>query len=461
MHFIDLGADQASLALLSSFYTGLYEQQFPDYDERESLENMRNYLQLKAKGWYGRNSYHIVIAFDGSSMVAACVSDYFHLPNTGVIEFLLVSPDSRGRGHGKAMLDEMIRIFHADAVVGGHAQADYVMGEMNDPFLTDPAEDNLDPFERAQIWGRWGFGVLDFPYVQPPLDQDKGVVSNLLLMARPLGYDSVSCVPAQVVKQVVYDYLKWAMRFDEPAAEPNFRNMAAYLERQPNVRWTALQAYTGTSPELPLQCTEILKPEEVNLIRPVYEECFAVKPDLSVGVDEFRRLIEQPPDGVARYHLWALQTHPGATVEGMSSFFSFPWGGFGGYLAFIGSLRGTGRLRLLLAQMEQRMLRDHPGAKGWYIECDPGGVENGIFSHAGFQRLEIDYRQPDLTLRDTSTDLRPLNLFYKPFGRVYSPRRTPSGAELLVAVADIFRAVYGIRRAVEHPAYRHLEKQCS
>ena len=173
MTFLDLNSTAEHRELLRKFYTGLYEEQFPDYNERESLENMEDYLRKKAQGWYGLNNYHIVLGFDADQVVAACIADYFHESNTGVIEFLLVAPLRRSGGLGRRMLEQMVAVFDLDAQRAGYDHAAYVMGEMNDPFVTDPATDNLNPFDRARIWGGWGFGVLNFPYVQPALGEDK------------------------------------------------------------------------------------------------------------------------------------------------------------------------------------------------------------------------------------------------------------------------------------------------
>lgn len=444
---------------LNEFYHGFYVHQFPDENERESMENMHNYLRLKAEGWYGMNNYHIVLAHAGDKLAAACVSDYFHLPNAGVIEFLLVSPEVRGRGCGKAMLDEMIRLFHVDARRTGLLNCDYVMGEMNDPFLTDPAEDNVNPFDRATIWGKWGFGALDFPYVQPALDADKQAVTNLLLMARPLNAPAAKSVPAATVRQVVHDYLKWAMRFDDPTTNAHYQGMAGFLDNRREVSLIQLQAYAGEAPDRPIAVLEVRGAAELEAILPVYRTNFAIKKDLAIDEGEFAQLISAPQQEWFRYHLWGLRAQESVPVEGMASFFAFPWGGFGGYIALDGSLRGTNRLRPLLAMIERQMLKDFPTGKGWFIECDPPGFENQIFEKAGFYRLPIDYRQPDLEAREGATGadhLRSLNLLYKPFGRVYE-QTTPPREELLAAVADIYRAVYLIDRPEETLAFQYLQ----
>ncbi|HET6426717.1 MAG TPA: hypothetical protein VFG20_23695, partial [Planctomycetaceae bacterium] len=59
--FFDLTDAPADAARFDRFIRELYIPGFPDPDERESPENMREYLRLRAAGWYGENNYHIVL----------------------------------------------------------------------------------------------------------------------------------------------------------------------------------------------------------------------------------------------------------------------------------------------------------------------------------------------------------------------------------------------------------------
>ncbi len=92
---IALDASPASISLLEQFYSTIYVDAFPDPNERELLGNMVEYLQRRQAGWFGSNSYHILVAVHENRPVAGVVGDYLHLPNSGVIEFLTVAPELR------------------------------------------------------------------------------------------------------------------------------------------------------------------------------------------------------------------------------------------------------------------------------------------------------------------------------------------------------------------------------
>lgn len=180
--FRELDASPEGQAALRRFYNGLYVGEFPDPDERESLANMARYLELKAQGWYRRNNYHVLVMERGGQTAGAAVFDYLAKPNAGVIEFLFTRPDRRRLGLGRALLDAVAHALQRDARAGARKPLFAIVAEMNDPFRRPETPDNMDPFDRAEIWGKWGFGRLDFPYVQPALARRQRPVC-LALMA--------------------------------------------------------------------------------------------------------------------------------------------------------------------------------------------------------------------------------------------------------------------------------------
>ena len=100
IEFRELSNRDEDFAILERFYRDLYVSEFPDPDERESLANMKEYLRLKAQGWYRDNNYHLLIALDAGRPCGAAISDYLAEANAGAIEFLVVDPLQRGSGLG-------------------------------------------------------------------------------------------------------------------------------------------------------------------------------------------------------------------------------------------------------------------------------------------------------------------------------------------------------------------------
>jgi GNAT superfamily N-acetyltransferase len=445
--------------LLRHFYRELYAHEFPDPNERESLENMERYLELKAQGWYKKNNYHIIISFQDGKPIAGAIADFLATANTGVLEFLVVAPEFREKGIGKALLKATENLLREDARQKLERELDCIVGEMNDPFQTTKAKNNLDPAGRALIWNKWGYGGLDFPYVQPALSDSQQPVCNLLLIAKIFREAWSRSIPSQTVKAIVHEYLRWAMRLETPDDCAEYREMAAFLDRRRGVPVLSLARYLGRDPLKSMDIRDVKSPDEADFaaVMSVYQRSFPASP-LTIQPQEFGEALASVEKFKQsfHYHLWAIRTTPTAPVEGMASFFSFPGAGFGGYVTFEGSLSGTWRTRSLLARMEQQMLQDREpdDVGGWYIETDLA-KKRSPFLRLGFWEVDIEYEQPPLSEQQVSLQIR---LFYKPFGRVYGMPKVKC-SDFLTAIAQIFRVVYRIDPPQQHPSYRKLAAQ--
>jgi hypothetical protein len=326
---------------------------------------------------------------------------------------------------------------------------------MNDPFRGSLADDSMDPFARLRIWSDWGFQKLDFPYVQPALSAEQQPVTSMLLAWKPVAAAGQT-VPADTVKWVVHEYLRWAMRIEHPDRSAEFGAMARYLDPRDAVDLIPLDRYVGHDPARPFLVHEISTAEDEDLpaLRALYRACF---PDRATAVAE--SAIGVGPRGVSRrcadhaYHLWALRGAASGPVAGLVSFFTLPGSGFGGYVALGPPLRGTGRLPLVLARVEAQMLRDGFGATGWYVECGDEAVASLV--RAGFYEVALAYRQPPLSPGGPAPGL---HLLYKSFGRAYEAPKL-EGEKLLEATRQIYRVVYAIDRPEDSDLYWNLARQ--
>jgi GNAT superfamily N-acetyltransferase len=447
----DLGAAPADLDLLRAFYERLYVPAFPDADERESLANIERYLELRSRGWYGANNYRVRVLLDGAEPVGGAIADYLAGPNVGVIEFLVVAPGLRGRDVGRRLFEDVEAALAADARAAGAPGLRAVVAEMNDPFRWSLAHDSMDPFDRLLIWSRWGFSKLDFPYVQPALSTHQRPVPSMLLAWKPLG-EAAGAVAAGLVKHVVHEYVRWAMRIEDPGRSTEFAAMARYLDGHAEVGLVPLDRYVGHDGERPFVVDELATDDpDLDAVRVLYAVHFR---DSATAVDAaaLGRVPVVRRSGEHAYHLWALRLARGAPVAGLASFFTLPEAGFGGYVALAPPLRGTGRLPLLLSRIETQMIRDRLGAAGWYVEC--GDAVLGAFLRLGFHEVPVAYRQPPLRPGEPAAAL---HLLYKTFGRAYAPP-TLSGAALLAALRRILRVVYAVERPEDEPSYRDVAR---
>ncbi|NMF89819.1 GNAT family N-acetyltransferase [Aromatoleum petrolei] len=455
LRFREIDASPAGLAALQRFYHERYVAEFPDPDERESLDNMRRYLALKAQGWYGDNNYHIVVAELDGEALGGVVFDYLAMPRAGVIEFLFVAADRRASGIGRALLDEAIRLLRRDARRHG-ARLAAVVAEMNDPFRLPATPDNMDPFRRAAIWGRWGFGVLEFPYVQPALSAGQQPVDGLLLIMRPFGRVPQSGFHSPWVELVVAEYLRWAMRIEDPAADRDFLAMADALAARPRVALVPLGRYAGQEPTDGLLIEPVSSPDRppdaIATAAAIARAAIPV-PGRVAAQQDFAAAFAVGDSGAARYHLWLLRAAADAPAEGMASFFTLPTAGFGGYLVLAGSLRGRGLLRPVLARIEAHMRQDGTSAEGWFIEC--GTESAAVFRHVGFVEVPCDYRPPAVGGGPAGGAPERLHLLFKPFGMRRAPDRLDRNF-VFRALREILCFVYAIGNPAAAACYRRV-----
>jgi GNAT superfamily N-acetyltransferase len=248
--FQELTAAPRDLDLLRRFYQDLYLPEFPDPDERESLDNMTHYLELKAQGWYGANNYHIVLLTDSGRPVAGSVSDYLSAADAGVIEFLTVAPAWRRRGLGARLLSWTETTLAVDAGSRSARALRAIVAEMHDPRIPDPHHASLAPQARARIWSGWGYRKLDFDYVQPALSASQHAARHLMLLAKiPNGNTRHAALRTHQLRAVLREYFYWAMRIEQPERTAEYQQMCAQLADDGYVDLLPLDDYLQRSGE--------------------------------------------------------------------------------------------------------------------------------------------------------------------------------------------------------------------
>ena len=436
---LDLQNSDASRKILVNFYDKIYKNAFPDPNERESFDNMCKYLRKKAIGWYGKSNYHImVLCKNDGEPAGGVIADYLAGPNAGIIEFLTVHKKSQKKGLGRTLHQQIASALEADAEKANRPPPAYIVAEMDDPFITPfitDAGDDINPFERAMIWDRWGYRLIDFPYVQPALSEGQEPVGNLCLIARPASTSPAERIDAKLLCGILHEYMRLAMRIDRPERQEEFRRMRAFLTARSSVPLRRLPAFM-------MRRIEHSGSPEFDRAMEFFATSFGGT-RFAISREAFARAVDAPPAHreMPRYHLWTL--HPSddkaGPAQGLAAFFSFPEGGFAGYIAFGPKLRKRNFLATLIAGMERQMLKDHPRARGWLIECDET-TQTAPFTKAGFRRIALPYLHP------TATEPRPATLLFRHFAH------SPDGSglkveELQALLLAIYTKVYDCQAA--------------
>ncbi|WP_157900669.1 GNAT family N-acetyltransferase [Mycobacterium rhizamassiliense] len=390
---------KSDLDLLRTFYDECFEPEFPDEDERESYEQIEAYLRLKEFGWYDKNNYHVIVMLDeNDNPIGGSISDYLNQPNAGVIEYLVIKPEYRQKGCGRRLLEQTERTLHDDADRSEKRPLDWIAAEVDDPFVTKRPLHAIDPFVVARIWQKWNYRVLDFRYVQPALAKDKKAVHTLFLTAKtcPEGKFEKICpmadgdgaltdggpggngetprapdVPKRDVEILVQEYLRWAMRIDNPVGHKDFQAMSNSMHAGA-VRLIRLDEYLGPK-EADLRINEVVgdKDPELGHALEVYKAVFGI----GAGGKLVNPFALTSSNGSAdradcRCHLWTIRiaekaegeetprSAADAKREGIAHFWTTPTAGLARYVEFLDWSRKPNPLPELIARIEERMVRD-------------------------------------------------------------------------------------------------------
>lgn len=249
LNFIEVSYENPeSIKLLCEFYAEIYLNVFPDPNERESLDNMLDYLKKKQLGWYAENNYHILLLAnkETNEIIGGSILDYLKKPNCGVIEFITVRKEYRGKGYGETIYKETLEVLRKDAAKTKNKSLDWVICEVNNPKETDMRLESMDPNVRLQFWEKLNFRILNFQYFQPALSEDKEPVRNLLLLSNILNPDwENSKVPSKILAEAICEYARLAMRIPEPHSNHIITQMLHELNREENVNIIPIRAVSN------------------------------------------------------------------------------------------------------------------------------------------------------------------------------------------------------------------------
>lgn len=203
----------------------LLRREFP-HAEMLPVRVWRNAMRERRAGLWTDISWHLIVAERNARIAAAATGSYLGNVNVGLIGYIAVTPAVRTLGLGPRMRRALRRKFETAAHHAGHKRLGAIVGEVR--------RDN--PWLRHLV--REGAIALDFPYLQPSLDDDKEPVP-LVLYYQPLVAAQKSLGVAEL-RRLLYTMWRRMYRIDEPLANPEFRVMLRSLEGRRRIGQTDL-----------------------------------------------------------------------------------------------------------------------------------------------------------------------------------------------------------------------------
>jgi hypothetical protein len=97
-----------------------------------------------------------------------------------------------------------------------------ILFESNNPFDTLPENDSMPPAKRLKFFSRMGARRIDFNYIQPPLGDGKGIVTNLYLLSFPFLTGLTDLIPVETVIRFVMELAKSLDANKEPDSTSSY-----------------------------------------------------------------------------------------------------------------------------------------------------------------------------------------------------------------------------------------------
>jgi len=182
MDLRDLKKDIVRTKLLEEFYEYFLEVYFPIKEQLDPIERISKALDPKSDTFY-ESIVHVVVVFDEDKkeMIGGTLFEFFSESTCGLISYFCVKEEYRKTGLGRVLIDTACNIMDSDSVKLRGKECYAILLETNSP-LRLIKRDSLPPEKRLGVLSNLGCGLVDFEFIQPPLEPKLAIDTNLILL---------------------------------------------------------------------------------------------------------------------------------------------------------------------------------------------------------------------------------------------------------------------------------------
>ena len=201
-------------------FASLYNESFPDPNERENIEAIFNRIK-GLKDQRDPNTVLLLYPLE-NNLAAGQVIDWYKESQCIHLTYLVVAPNYRKKGIAKEILSSGLNIIIKEIQDRYSIQIRAAFFESNIPSKT--VKDSFDPLLRLNIFSKLGAKWIDIPYTQPALDSEKEKVDNLLLLTFPIANSKTDGIEADVVIGFLANLYK-CLSIEDPYDNSDFIHM--------------------------------------------------------------------------------------------------------------------------------------------------------------------------------------------------------------------------------------------
>ena len=126
LKIVEIKNDEAGIKDLKYMYNEIFFTAFPNNDERESIENLIQYIQ---EDCYEENR-HIICLKSNSSIIGSLIFNYFQEANAGYIAYIVIDGNHRRKGYATMLIKEGMKILGQDAIKTNNSSIKCIFGEI-------------------------------------------------------------------------------------------------------------------------------------------------------------------------------------------------------------------------------------------------------------------------------------------------------------------------------------------
>ena len=216
---------------LISEYLKIYEEGFPDANERENFD----FILKRVSDTPLNSEPHtfIILSVDRNQneLYGGIIGDWYKDSETIHLTYIVVKSDARGKNTGKSLIIDGVTEIRKIIEEKYKVSLGNVFFESNNPEETNAANDSIVPLTRLKIFASLGAKWIDIPYVQPSLDNTKSKVKNLFLFTFPdLNYDGEDLKVRDILNFLSGFYK--GLGIDNPENNEDYAAMATALNKE-------------------------------------------------------------------------------------------------------------------------------------------------------------------------------------------------------------------------------------
>ncbi len=213
----------------------LYCKRFPIASERDSLEDLRKYINFNLDGTFGPDNNPLakdnnLVAFKSEKVVAVRMIEWIRLEQNysiGFGSYIFTNPNYRGLG--------TIMQTHAEQLIKEQSQRNKTsllgfFSEVNDPQKMNDETLELDrhamdPHKRIRFFRKRGFEKLDTHYEQPALSLEEEIVPYLSIFFKPKMQAFTKELLASIFLDVVEKYFNLFLDIQNPKETESYKKI--------------------------------------------------------------------------------------------------------------------------------------------------------------------------------------------------------------------------------------------